>query len=369
MSVLHLADMHYGYRQYGYREREQDFYDAGSHAVKRAIDLKVSCVVLSGDIFDSPKPPASAVEALQEQVTELRNAGIVVAGIDGNHDASAGKWLKVCGIHDLDAPKPLEVTQADGTAIKVWGLRYYRPSVFKEKLEAMAASGEQADVFAIHQSIGEMADFDGGEVTALEMAPLMRKIGVKYVAMGDIHVYKETVIGGIRFAYPGSMELNAIDEATEKLFLTIEMVNGEARTTMNPLETRRIEQLYLEGTEDIDALLADIKPGDGAKLPMVIIWYEPDAKTLTQRAEEILKARKILYRTCPLTSGSQGTLAQRMAQQSFDRKSALGQLQSAVVAYFEEDSDQYQLVFQLLKSPDNVSGIFTGYLKSKGVEL
>jgi hypothetical protein len=42
-------------------------------------------------------------------------------------------------------------------------------------------------------------------------------------------------------------------------------------------------------------------------------------------------------------------------------------LRDAITAYFEEDSDPYQLVVQLLETPDSVEETVSRFIKSKGL--
>ena len=224
MKIIHTADLHLGYRQYGFPKREQDFYGALGHVVYRAVDLKADVVLFAGDCFDAPKPPAYAVRVLSHFVTLLQKQNITVVGIDGNHDNTNNNWLHVCGILPL-GQQPYE---KDG--IRIAGIPATRPSVFHKKVDELIASNEKIDVLAIHQALGEFADFEANAITAMDLAPKLTKLGVRYVAMGDIHDYKETVVGGIRFVYSGSTEMNALDEDRNKTFSVVDITPTEIKT-------------------------------------------------------------------------------------------------------------------------------------------
>ena len=360
----HTADIHLGYRQYGFQEREQDFCDAFGHVTTRTIDMKLDALIIAGDIFDMPKPPAHIVRFLVEQVRRLQAAGIVVLGIDGNHDVTNGNWLRVCGITVLE---PGEVTVLGGVSIV--GLHGMRPTLFHKYLDEMVANGTKADVFVLHQALGEMADFDAQEITALELAPKLTKLGVKYVAMGDIHSYKEMVMGGIRFVYPGSTEVNKIDEVQDKTFSIVqvgETPEGEAQvqTALEPIRTRPILEMNLRAEADLDTLLSKLNGID----PLAILWYERENKELAQRAEIILRDKNIMHRICPMSAANLDGIATQLARQQFERKGALLQLKDAVGAFFEESSEEYELVFQMLDSPDSVNNTVEQYLRTKGVK-
>ena len=67
--IAHLSDLHLGFRAYGRvvrgaDMRERDVAAAFERAVQELIRLRPDVVVVAGDVFDRPDPPASAVVAL-----------------------------------------------------------------------------------------------------------------------------------------------------------------------------------------------------------------------------------------------------------------------------------------------------------------
>lgn len=79
MIVAHLSDLHLGFRAYGRIEqggnmRERDVAAAFERAVRVVVELEPDVVVVAGDVFDRPDPPASAVVALARGLETLRVA-------------------------------------------------------------------------------------------------------------------------------------------------------------------------------------------------------------------------------------------------------------------------------------------------------
>lgn len=79
MIVAHLSDLHLGFRAYGRIEqggnmRERDVAAAFERAIQVVVELKPDAVVVAGDVFDRPDPPASAVVALARGLETLRVA-------------------------------------------------------------------------------------------------------------------------------------------------------------------------------------------------------------------------------------------------------------------------------------------------------
>jgi len=358
MKIIHTADHHLDYRQYGFAQREQDFIHAFSRVIHRAVDLKADLIIIAGDLFDIPKPAAFVVQQVCEAVAYAKENGVEVAGIDGNHDVTEGDWLRVCGIQDLS-----EHAAYLFKTVRIGALPYRRPTVFKEQLKKMADEGTQLDVFVMHQAVAEMADWVAQEITLMEIAPWLNQMGVKYVAMGDIHNYKEMEFAGIRFVYAGSTEVCAIDEQRNKSFSVVEFdAMGKMSTAIEPITTRPIVERYLQSEKDLDELLVQLA-GD----PLAILWYEPEKADLARRAEALLLDKKILHRICPTAAKSLNTITAQLNREQLERKGALIRLKDAVNAFFEENSEQQELIFQLLNTPDAVENTVKAYLSSKGV--
>jgi hypothetical protein len=366
MKIVHTADLHLGYRQYGFAQREDDFVEAFKRVVDRAIALKADVLVIAGDLFDMTKPLATTVWQAYTHVWRARNAGVMVVGIDGNHDACSSDWLNVCGIFPLNTTDDKGMYSADGVTIR--GINACRPAVFHQTVDELVESGRPTDVLVIHQALGEFADFEAQEITALDLAPKLSAAGIRVVCMGDLHEYKETVVGGVRFIYSGSTEVNAVDENRDKCFSIIDIAPEEVSTSYEPIATRQIVEYHLTNEAELDKIISNAMQDDieGAN-PLTFIWYDPAVRDLAKRAEVALRDRHAMYRSAPLSTDGDTSLRQKLIRQGFERKGAMEQLKNAVSAFFDEDTDEYQLVFQLLDNPDSVTPTVEQYLKSKGV--
>lgn len=94
MRLVHLADLHLGYRQYqrltstGVNQREWDVAHTFKRAMDQVIALRPQVVLVAGDVFHSPRPTNAAILHAFRQFlrlrTELPQAAIVM--VAGNHD-------------------------------------------------------------------------------------------------------------------------------------------------------------------------------------------------------------------------------------------------------------------------------------------
>lgn len=89
-----LSDTHLGHRRFaavasnGRNQREQDVSDAFAVAIDQIIAKRPDLVLLGGDIFDRPTPGNPAIQDGLAGIRKLREAGIDVVGVLGNHDES-----------------------------------------------------------------------------------------------------------------------------------------------------------------------------------------------------------------------------------------------------------------------------------------
>jgi DNA repair exonuclease SbcCD nuclease subunit len=77
--IAHLSDLHLGFRAYGRVERgvdvrERDVAAAFERAIQEVMKIAPGVVVIAGDVFDRPDPPAGAVVALARGLEVLRAA-------------------------------------------------------------------------------------------------------------------------------------------------------------------------------------------------------------------------------------------------------------------------------------------------------
>ncbi len=361
MKFIHTSDWHLAYRQYGYLQRELDYYEAVYNLGQRIVKTKgIDAVIVAGDIFDNPRPSAVAVQQVSAFVNTVRAAGIAVLGIDGNHDACNGDWLRVCGITPLaDATQTI-------AGIRVRGINYSRPTVFYEAVDKLVADGEKIDVLVIHQALGEFADFIAREITALELVPRLQKLGVRYVAMGDIHDYKESVIGGIRFVYSGSLECMSTSEKYDKSVSVVDITGTTLTTQFEFTPIRQTVEVHLRTEADLNNLLSLAAGHPGTKTPLLLVRSYED-KDLGKRAEALLRGRDIMFRITQAYTASGQNVSEKLVSGGLERKGMVIRLTETIEAFFATGSDEHQLITQMLGTPENVEQIVSEYWKTKGV--
>ncbi len=92
MRVAALGDAHLGRSYYpyttpdGFNQRERDFEESFTAAVELALDQEPDLVIWLGDIFDHPRPTYRSYRIAQRAIARIREHGVPLALITGNHD-------------------------------------------------------------------------------------------------------------------------------------------------------------------------------------------------------------------------------------------------------------------------------------------
>lgn len=365
MRIVHFADLHLGIKQYGMPERQDDFLVATAYIFGRAIELKADVINLGGDIFHSLHPSANIVLFLRDLVKQAQDAGIRVVGVDGNHDNVESAWLKLVGVEPL----------AGGTTtigdIVFAGINGGRASTIRADLDKLVGSGiAKLDVLCMHLPLAEMAGFEGVEMSCREIADKVAPLGCRVCLLGDIHDYKETVIGGVRFIYSGSVEMTAKDENENKTFSIIDITKDSMQTTVEQIPIRPMLHYHIQNEEALDTLLADIEAhtADPRRKPLVLVTYEASEVGVRRKAELVLRG-KALFRIMPTVSMTGDIFGSIVDKTKYERKGAMRNLREIVAERFGEQSPEFPLIIACIEKPDEVDRIALGYAKSEGLAI
>jgi exonuclease SbcD len=127
MRFLHTSDWHVGRAIRG-RSRTEEFAAALDEVVQIAVDENVDAVLLAGDVYEHRAPSPDADAVVFDAFLRLRDAGIRVVAIPGNHDSAQrmealGKLLRPIGVEVAPRIRPpteggiVEIASRDGTEV------------------------------------------------------------------------------------------------------------------------------------------------------------------------------------------------------------------------------------------------------------
>lgn len=351
MRFLHTADWHLGKLFYG-----QHLTDDQSHILLgdflRIIDEeRIEAVMLAGDIYDRPAPPAEAVALFDEIITKLTfEKHIPVCAIAGNHDNGTrigfgSLLLEASGLYIRGAVTkssvdgictPVLLDDAHGT-VAVTLLPYHDPADIHHAMEVEtgrdfnAAMGHIIAAAAMRipkntRSILLSHAFVAGASAAGSEKALTTSVGGSdnvaythflpwnYTCLGHLHGAQSA--GAERIRYSGSLMKYSANEATQEKSVTIVDLDakGETKTTTIPLipprDIRIVRGLFadllnLPGSQDFIAFeLEDAHPVLNAharlseRFPNLLpIRRLLSAHRMGAREQSILQGREALQRS------------------------------------------------------------------------
>lgn len=217
-KFIAIADIHLEHKLFNSPDLMQDMRDNLVRAIDLAISLKVDCVVVVGDLYDSNKPTPDTVKFVFEQVARARANGIVVAGIAGDHDKPMNNaaWIHLSGmipINDIDPGRFIGFDYSDNSqenVIKITELEN------KNKVEWIFLHGQVPQLF---QWCEDKKRLDFTNVDLINDFP-----NLKGIILGDIHKPIEGTIPDPKqertpepyIGYCGSLSIVKIDEIGTK---------------------------------------------------------------------------------------------------------------------------------------------------------
>lgn len=215
MRLLHLSDLHLGFRQFqrttptGINQREWDVAQSFTRAIDRVIELRPDIVVIAGDVFHTVRPTNPAILHAFAQFSRLMRElpGAIVVMVAGNHDMPRSsetlcilRLFAPLGIHVVDSEARRLAFPDSGLSILAV------PDLPPNSTAIEPDPAARFNVLVMHGEVeGAMPEFAGAADRAAMRIPLadVTSPGWDYVALGDIHVYKKV---GPKAFYSGSLD-------------------------------------------------------------------------------------------------------------------------------------------------------------------
>lgn len=257
MKFLHIADVHLGCTRYQLAESQRDFFDAWVDVLKRyAIGEGVDLVLMCGDFFHKRSVPPETMNYAVAGLDMMREAGIPVVSIEGNHDQkyadSDYSWLR--SLANWNLLYLLEPASRAGKIIyepwdngrggfidigraRIFGSNWYGASSNTAIPMLIEGIGQNRREGAFHILMLH-TDVEGHQthpIPALSLSALKElKAVTDYVALGHTHMHYE--IDNWAFN-PGSIEVTNIAEFREKRGVFVVEVGDN-----NEVNARHIEE-------------------------------------------------------------------------------------------------------------------------------
>jgi DNA repair protein SbcD/Mre11 len=287
VRLLHLADLHLGFRQFqrqtpaGINLREADVAQALTRAIDRCIERAPEVIVLAGDIFHQVRPTNPAILHAFAQFARLRRAlpATDVVMVAGNHDTPRSSET-VCilrlftqiGVHVVEgAPQRLHFPERDLAILAV-------PDVPALTMDLSPDRSVGTNVLLIHAEAGNVIpERILGERAALTVPDaVLQDLGWDYIALGHYHVHHPV---GPRAYYAGALDYTSSDPWSElrderraglpgKGIVEVSLTTHEVRFLPLPLGRQFVDLPPVDGrglgAEELDArILATVDACEG----------------------------------------------------------------------------------------------------------
>lgn len=266
MKFLHCSDLHLGRKPAGSafsrfsKERYEDYFRTFDDIVSYAISSKIDLFIIAGDLFDKRELSPDVLERSEKMIQKLKDKGINVIAIEGNHDRLFDfedlSWLDHLKRENLlillrpsvrDGKIFFDEWDGErGGMIKMGNLRFYgigyqgvNNSEYVERLgELLDPSFE--NVVIVHSAIGGSSmGLMPGFSKIEEFIPLSKKC--EYVAAGHAHEKKIYEIEGTKIFIPGAPEYWDLSENGEKGFFIYD-TEDKTYTFIESKKRKKIER-------------------------------------------------------------------------------------------------------------------------------
>ena len=288
MKFVHLSDLHIGKRVNEFSMIEDQRY-----ILKQIIDKineeKPDAVLIAGDVYDKPLPPAEAVKLFDDFIYALSETGSEVMIISGNHDSAERlsfgsrimdkRGIHFAGVYDGETRK---VTLPDDHGyVNFYMLPFIKPvhvkAAFPEDEEAASISSfNEAIEFAIkkmnvdtgernvliaHQFVTGALKCDSEEISVGGLDNVDPEVfkDFDYTALGHLHGPQS--YGPSRIRYSGSPLKYSFSEASQtKSFTVVEF--GEKKDGICKVHLKTPELVPLRDMRVIKGTFAELTDND-----------------------------------------------------------------------------------------------------------
>lgn len=217
MRLVHLADLHLGYRQYhrltplGINQREADVAGAFSRALDKVIEVRPDVIVIAGDVFHSVRPANPVIIHAFNQFGRLRDSlpETRVVMIGGNHDQPRSTetgcilgLFRRLGFHVVHgAPDALRFPDLDLEVLAVPDRSGALPAL-------VPSTGAQYRVLLLHGRLDDVLERRAETSSLVLETRDLHPDRWSYVALGHYHVHTRVTDNAY---YSGSLEYTSVN--------------------------------------------------------------------------------------------------------------------------------------------------------------
>jgi exonuclease SbcD len=293
MNIIHLADTHLGFRQFSGKldpdrklnQRECDVYAVWHRAIEIAIERNVGAVIHAGDLFDSARPSPRALAEAIDGFARLRDAGIPIVAIAGNH--STPRFRSGGSVFEILERFGVKAAWREPQTFRIGDVAFHAvpheadAAQLRDDISALTPdTSASANVLILHAGLDGVPTPGYGEVNAISLdAEVLVNAPFDYIAMGHLHRFQAPQINAI---YPGSLErLDFGDVEGDKAVLEIDLslpAGAPGFVTYHSIEPRPVIDRVVTCTAcDQSAVISRVEQAlDGTSLEGAVVRVRLD---------------------------------------------------------------------------------------------
>ena len=263
MRLMHLSDLHLGIKVYEFDLFEDQKYML-DNIIKIAIAKDVDGIMISGDVYDRPIPPAESVALFDSFLTRLSDEGIKAYITSGNHDSQerlsfGSKLMNKSGIFfggTFDGTVPRMDLEDEYGQVHLYMLPFLKPSIVRAHMaDDTGSSDNMRSVENKTNSITEdnkSTDNNTGDINANDICPdensdsdIDSKDAISArISKDDITSYQKAidyVLSGLQ-----------IDESARNIIMAHQFVTGATRSDSEEISVGGVDEISADSFDLFD---------------------------------------------------------------------------------------------------------------------
>lgn len=271
MKFIHISDLHLGKRIYEYSLLEEQ-----AHILNQIIEItdseKPDGVLIAGDVYDKPIPPAEAVKLFDDFLVRLSQRKTEVFVISGNHDsperiAFGARIMSAGGIHLSPVYngeiEPFSMSDEYGK-VNVYMLPFVKPAhvrcfceeeissytdAIRAAVSKMRINSAERNVLVTHQFVTGAARCESEEISVGGSDNVEAAVfeSFDYVALGHLHSPQNC--GSPKIRYCGTPLKYSFSEVKDKKSVTVAELLEKGNMRYKTIELTPLHELVeLKGT-------------------------------------------------------------------------------------------------------------------------
>lgn len=271
MKLIHLSDLHLGKRV-----NECSMIEDQQYILKKIIgvidDEKPDGVIIAGDVYDKPVPPAEAVQLFDDFLVSLAKRKLQVFVISGNHDSSeriafASRIMDASGVHMSPVYsgniEPISMVDEFGT-VNIYLLPFIKPVHVRRfcdeeittytdavgyAVSEMNVNSANRNVLVTHQFVTGAKCSESEEISVGGTDNVDASVfeSFDYVALGHIHSPQNC--GSEKIRYCGTPLKYSFSEAKDQKSVTVVELCEKGDVTYKTIDLAPMHDLVeLRGT-------------------------------------------------------------------------------------------------------------------------